>query len=296
MSIAAVDAGIANNLHGDGPESNGPALGFARSVLDRLGVEGVIAAVVLVLFFVAVIAPELITSVNPEKVNYAITLKGPTLAHPFGTDALGRDIFSRVVWGAHNSLDAAVGVVLVGCIVGLLIGAAAGWRGGRFDRIIMHVVDLFLAFPAFILAIVVASSLGRNMLSVAIALAAVWWPSYARLVRNEVISLRHREYVLAARALGVRRTDIVSRHVVRFLWRDLCVRITTDVGYALLSVTALSFLGLGAQEPTPEWGLMVSGSISYFNVAWWYMTFPGLAITLVAVACSLLGDRLSEHV
>lgn len=296
MSVATVDTAVPKDLHGDGHESSGGALGTARAVFEHLGIDGVLAAVVLLLFFLAVVAPGVITGVNPEKVNYAIALRGPTLAHPFGTDALGRDIFSRVVWGAHNSLDAAVGVVLVGCFIGLIIGAAAGWKGGRFDRVVMHLVDLFLAFPAFILAIVVASSLGRDMFSVAVALSAVWWPSYARLVRNEVISLRHREYVFAARALGVRHIDIVSRHVVPFLWRDLSVRITTDVGYALLSVTALSFLGLGAQEPTPEWGLMVANSIPYFNVAWWYMTFPGLAITLVAVACSLLGDRLAEHV
>lgn len=295
MSLATLDPN-AGHLHSDAEDADGSAPGWIRIVLGRLGVDGVLSVLVLLFLFVAVVAPGLIAGTNPNAVNYGQSLQGPTLAHPFGTDELGRNIFARLIWGAHNSLDAALSVVLVGCLVGLLVGAAAGWTGGRFDRMVMHLVDLFLAFPAFILAIVVASSLGRNMLSVAIALAAVWWPSYARLVRNEVVSLRHREYVQAARALGVRRFDIVSRHVVRFLWRDLLVRITTDIGYALLSVTALSFLGLGAQQPTPEWGAMVSESLPYFSVAWWYMVFPGLMITVTAVACSLLGDRLAEHV
>jgi peptide/nickel transport system permease protein len=154
---------------------------------------------------------------------------------------------------------------------------------------------MFLAFPAFVLAMALAAALKPSLGSVAIALAAVWWPAYARLVRGAVLSLRNSGHVVAAKALGLPTGRIIWRHVLRFIWRDINVRATADVGYALMAVTALSFLGLGAQSPTPEWGLLIRSSAAYFYTAWWYMAFPGLAVTLTAAALSVLGDWIASR-
>jgi peptide/nickel transport system permease protein len=160
--------------------------------------------------------------------------------------------------------------------------------------LLMRLVDIFLAFPAFILAMVIAAVRGPGLSSVAIGLAVVWWPGYARLVRGKVLAIRNLTHVESARALGVSRVRLALRHILPFVWRDVNVRMTTDVGYALVAVTALSFLGLGAQSPTPEWGLLIKDSFSYFGSAWWYMTFPGLAVMVATMAFSLVGDAISQ--
>ena len=254
----------------------------------------VLAAIaVLVVFAAFANAPGLLATGAPVDLNVSERLQAPVVAHPFGTDEGGRDVYSRVVWGARNSLGIALVVVAGGALIGVAFGAVSGMVGRRVDEAMMRFVDIFLAFPAFVLAMAVAAARGRGLSSLAIGLVIVWWPSYARLVRGEVLRLRERPHVEAARTLGMGPGRIFRRHILPFLWKDLNVRVTTDIGYALVAVTALSFLGLGAQSPTPEWGLLIRDSKTYVGSAWWYMAFPGLAIMLVTVASSIIGDWLA---
>jgi peptide/nickel transport system permease protein len=253
----------------------------------------VTALAILVVFAAFAVAPGLLATGDPVDLNVPERLEAPSFTHPFGTDEGGRDVYSRVVWGARNSLGVALAVVLGGALIGVAFGAVSGMIGRRLDEAMMRFVDVFLAFPAFVLAMAVAAARGRGLTSLAIGLVIVWWPSYARLVRGEVLRLRERPHVEAARALGMSTGRIFRRHILPFIWKDLNVRVTTDIGYALVAVTALSFLGLGAQSPTPEWGLLIRDSKTYVGSAWWYMAFPGLAIMLVTVASSIIGDWLA---
>lgn len=251
------------------------------------------ALIVLVFLLLLTIDPAPFAIGSPIRLDIMHRLLPPSLAHPFGTDEGGRDIYSRVVWGTRNSLGVSLIVVLSATAFGVLYGLVSGMVGGFVDEMLMRLVDIFLAFPAFILAIVIAAVRGPDLGSVAIGLAVVWWPGYARLVRGKVLAVRNLTHVESARALGVSRTRLAMRHILPFVWPDVNVRMTTDVGYALVAVTALSFLGLGAQSPTPEWGLLIKDSFSYFDSAWWYMTFPGLAVMVTTMAFSLVGDAIS---
>ena len=254
-----------------------------------------VGLLVLVFLLLLTIDPALFAIGSPIRLDIVNRLQPPSLAHPFGTDEGGRDIYSRVVWGTRNSLGVAFIVVLSGAAFGVLYGLVSGMVGGFVDEILMRLVDIFLAFPAFILAIVIAAVRGPGLGSVAIGLAIVWWPGYARLVRGKVLAIRNLMHVESARALGVSPMRLAMRHILPFVWPDVNVRMTTDVGYALVAVTALSFLGLGAQSPTPEWGLLIKDSFSYFDSAWWYMTFPGLAVMATTMAFSLVGDAIGKE-
>ena len=242
-----------------------------------------------------VLAPGWIAPSDPIILDIAHRLQGPSLAHPFGTDEGGRDILSRVVHGARYSLGVSVGIVLAAALFGVAYGAASGMAGPRLDNLLMRIVDLFFGFPALVLALAVAAAIGRGLDSVALSLAAIWWPGYARLVRGEVLRLRERPHVEAARALGVSTSKLLTRHIIPFVVQEVNVRVTTDIGYALVAVTALSFLGLGARSPTPEWGLLIRDSRPYFGSAWWYLVFPGTMIMLTAAAFSIIGDRLASR-
>jgi peptide/nickel transport system permease protein len=187
----------------------------------------------------------------------------------------------------------ALAIVLIGAIFGTLYGAIAGFVGGRFDEIMMRIVDIFLAFPTFVLAMAVAAAAGRSMQSVVIALSIIWWPSYARLIRGMVLSLRENVWVESARSIGASTSRVIVRHVLPFTSTELNVRITVDIGYALVAVTSLSFIGLGAQRPTPEWGLLIADGRQYVTSAWWYPIFPGIAIYVSTLVFSLLGDVLA---
>ena len=265
-----------------------------RGVVSPSGVLTSLAVLYLLLLLLVVVAPG-VAGGDPNGFDIAGRLQAPTIHHLFGTDELGRDLLSRVAYGARNSVGVAVIVVAIAVAVGLIVGTVAGWSGGWVDSLLMRVVDIFLAFPAFVLALALAAALGAGLKSVIIALSAVWWPAYARLVRGAVLSLKNADHVEAATALGLSRMRIIWRHVLRFVWRDINVRATADIGYALMAVTALSFLGLGAQPPTAEWGLLIQSSANYVYIAWWYMAFPGLAVTLTAVSFSLLGDWLASR-
>jgi len=222
-------------------------------------------------------------------------LRPPSAVHWFGTDQVGRDVASRVIFGARVSPVIAVFVLLIAGVIGIPLGVVAGYFGGWLDDVIMRVTDVFLAFPALLLALVLAAVLPPSLTTVTIAIAATWWPWYTRLIRGQAASVAGRPYVEACRALGISRTRIIFRHILPNSITPLIVQISLDVGGVILTASALSFLGLGAQDPTPDWGLMVAEGQAYFTTAWWLVTFPGLAILITAFGFNLLGDGLRDQ-
>ena len=267
-----------------------PARPRLRLPMSWLTLAAVTVIAVLVVF---ALVPGLIAPYDPVILDIANRLKGPSLAHPFGTDEGGRDILSRVIYGTRYSLGVAVMIVFLSALFGVVYGAVSGMASRWVDNLMMRVVDLFFGFPALVLALAVAAAIGRGLDSVMLSLTLIWWPAYARLVRAEVLRLRERPHVEAARALGVSTPTILRRHIIPFVAQEVNVRVTTDVGYALVAVTALSFLGLGATSPTPEWGLLIRDSRPYFGSAWWYLVFPGTMVMLTSAAFSLVGDALA---
>jgi len=248
--------------------------------------------IVLVAIFAPLIAPfpgDAGTATNPFAV-----LKAPSAAHWFGTDQVGRDILSRVLFGARVSPVIAIIVLAIACLIGIPLGVAAGFLGGWVDEVIMRVTDIFLAFPPLLLALALAAVLPASLTSLTIAMAAVWWPWYTRLIRGQAASVAGRPYIDSCRALGISRWRIIFRHILPNSITPLIVQVSLDVGGVILTVSALSFLGLGAQDPTPDWGLMVAEGQDYFLTSWWVVTFPGIAILVTAFAFTLLGDGLRD--
>ena len=218
----------------------------------------------------------------------------PSGAHLFGTDHLGRDVLSRVIMGTRPALGSAAAVVLLAVLIGVPLGLASGYLGGRIDEGLMRLTDLFLSFPPLLLAMVIAALLGPSLVHAVLALAVSWWPWYARLARTVAQSLRHAPFVDAARVFGVRTPVIIARHVLRNALTPILVQATVDAGTVILAVGSLSFLGLGSQPPLPDWGLMVSDGRTTVLTEWWIATFPGLAIFVVALGFNLLGDTLRD--
>lgn len=250
---------------------------------------GIIVAVMLV----AAVAPQLIARQNPYALYSGVPLSPPSQSHWFGTDALGRDFFAQVVYGARASLVMSLLVVAIGGTVGVAVGVLSGSIGGWLDEVLMRVVDLFLSLPGFVLALALAAALGRGESSVVVALSVVWWPSYARLVRGLVLGMKYRLHVESARALGASPFRIVRVHILPFMWGQLNAKVTQDLGYALVNVAGLSFIGLGAQPPTPEWGALLESGLQYVVNGWWLTVFPGAAITLWTLGVAMLGDGIS---
>lgn len=259
------------------------------------GVLTPLALLIVVVLAAFTLLPGLIAPHDPIALAMSDRLKPPSFTHLFGTDEGGRDVFSRVVYGTRYSLGVAIIIVFASALFGVIYGAVSGMARGWIDDLMMRIVDLFFGFPALVLALAMAASIGRGLDSVALSLAIIWWPGYARLVRGEVLRLRERPHVEAARALGVSNLTILRRHIIPFVAQEVNVRVTTDIGYALVAATALSFLGLGANSPTPEWGLLIRDSRPYFGSAWWYLVFPGTMIMLTATAFSLIGDALASR-
>ncbi len=250
---------------------------------------------VLILILIAIIIPIIIPlSQIQQDTNTLERLLPPSLIHPFGTDELGRDIFKRVLYGTQISLKTAVVAVLIAMLVGVPLGAVAGYFGGFVDNVLMRITDIFLGFPPLLLAISIAAFLGPSLENAMLAIAVSWWPWYARIVRGQAVSLKERQFVRAAHAIGTRPFGIIRKHVIPNSIAPVIVQASMDIGGAILTISSLSFLGLGAQPPIPEWGLMVSTSRTYFLVAWWYSIFPGLAILFTVMIFSLLGDGLRE--
>jgi peptide/nickel transport system permease protein len=221
-------------------------------------------------------------------------LLAPGGEHLFGTDQVGRDLFTRVLYGARTSLRIVAVVLVLSALVGVPLGIVAGYFGGWIDDVIMRVTDVFLAFPALLLSLALAAVLTPSVGNATIAIAATWWPWYARLARGAATQVAGRGYIESARALGVSPQRILARHVLPNATTPVLVQMSLDVGGIILTAAALSFLGLGAQDPTSEWGLMVSQGQGYLNTEWWFPVFPGAAILLAAVAFNLLGDGLRQ--
>jgi peptide/nickel transport system permease protein len=265
---------------------------FARfagtSRLNLLGV-GIVAVVAL-----AALLGRFLTPYPPDAISLLDRFVPPSPAHLFGTDDYGRDIFSRVLAGAAISVQVAAVVISIAVVVGTFLGAVAGLFGGLVDELIMRLTDLFLAFPALILAAAIAATWGGNLTTTVIALATVYWPWYARLVRGQVLSLREREFVTAARVSGAGPIDILRRHLLPNVLPYVILQVSLDVGYVILYTSSLSFLGLGAQAPTAEWGAMMTDARGFMREAWWFPTFPGLALGLTVLGFNLLGDGLRD--
>lgn len=252
-----------------------------------------VGALVLVAVFAPLLAPfpgDASVATHPFSV-----LQAPTWPHPFGTDEVGRDILSRVMYGARISPLIAVAVLLIAAVVGVPLGLVAGYFGGVLDDVIMRVTDIFLAVPALLLALALSSVLTPTIGSTIAAISVTWWPWYARLVRGEAASIRGRRYIESCRALGMPRWRILWRHVLPNATTPVLVQMSLDFGTVILTASALSFLGLGVQDPSPDWGLMVSQGQAYFLTNWWLVTFPGLAILITALAFNILGDGLRDR-
>lgn len=228
------------------------------------------------------------------KTNAPNTLMAPSAEHLFGTDKLGRDILSRIIMGSRSALIVPIGVVLFAVLLGAPLGALAGYKGGWLDEVIMRITDLFLAFPSLLLAMAIASALGRGLDKAAIALVVSWWPWYTRIARGVAVGLRERYFVEAAQAIGVSDAVIIFRHILPNTISPILVQATVDMGTVILAMGGLAFLGLGTQPPAPDWGLMVSEGRTYFLDQWWIATFPGMAIFIVVLAFNLLGDTLRD--
>jgi peptide/nickel transport system permease protein len=225
--------------------------------------------------------------------NIATKLQSPSVAHPFGTDPLGRDVLARVLFGARTALIAGLTIQVVSTLFGTVLGAVAGYFGGWVDEVIMRITDVFLAFPPLLLAMTIASVGEPSLLNSILAITMTWWPWYARLVRGQVMSVREREYVKAARGIGVNDLTIIFRHVLPNVITPILVQSTLDLGAAILTVSALSFVGLGVPPPTADWGAMVNEGRTYIqNGRWWVPTFPGLALFATIMAFNLLGDGI----
>jgi len=257
---------------------------------NRMAMVG--AAIILMWGIVAIAAP-LIAPYDALAQKIEDRLSAPSVQHLFGTDELGRDVFSRVVYGAQISLPVGLLVVVFAMLMGALVGALAGYIGGVFDLLIMRLADITLAFPSIVLALAIASVLGPSLKNALIAMILVWWPEYARLMRGQVLSVRNDEYVVAARVLGARDGRILLRHIIPNTLAPIIVKASLDAGSAILTIAALSFIGLGAVPPTPEWGAMISmGRFKFYQ--WWLTTFPGLAVLSVVLGFNFLGDGVRD--
>ena len=250
--------------------------------------------VIICLFWIimAIIAP-FVAPYDPVVQDLTLRLKAPSAAHIFGTDNFGRDIFSRVIYGGRYSLLAGcLTVVIAGCI-GTIYGAIAGYVGGAVDNVMMRLSEMILSFPSLILAMIINAVMGSNLFNTMFALVIVAWPSYARVMRSVVLSVRENEYVTASDALGASRIRILLKEIIPNSITSVLIMATTDIGNQILMFSTLSFLGLGSAPPTPEWGMMVSDGVQYFN-KFWVAGFPGLAIFTMAVGANFIGDGLRD--
>ena len=260
---------------------------FTRSPVTLCAL-GLIAAWLLIAVAAGQLAPYL-----PLEQDIAARLSPPMPSHWLGTDQLGRDILSRVFYGARLSIPVGIAAVALAMLLGVVIGSTAGFLGGMIDEVIMRVTDLMLAFPTIILAMVITAALGAGIRNATIAIMIAWWPTYARYVRGLVLSLREREYVQAAHALGASRVRVLVRHLLPGTVSAIVILGTLDVGRAILTFASLSFLGLGPPPQIPEWGSMVAAGRNYLD-QWWISTFPGLAILSFVLPINVVGDRLRD--
>ncbi|CQR72075.1 putative D,D-dipeptide transport system permease protein DdpC [Sporomusa ovata DSM 2662] len=249
--------------------------------------------IVLVMLFIGLAAPVL-SPYDPVAIDIVNKLQAPGAAHWFGTDEIGRDIFSRVLYGCRISIQVGLYIVLLAAVVGTIVGSISGYQGGLLDQVIMTVTDILLSFPSLVLAMALAAALGPSLYNTMLAVAIVKIPVYVRLVRGQVLSLKEQSYVKAAQTFGASPAWILSRHIIPNSLAPVLIQITLGIGEAILTASSLSFIGLGAQPPTPEWGAMISTARIYALDQWWYVAFPGIAIFITVVGFNLLGDGIRD--
>ena len=263
---------------------------LARNKLSLLAFAIIILLVLSAIFAPVIVPyPEDVYSTHIEQ-----KLEAPSSEHIMGTDELGRDVFSRLVYGARVSISTALVAVGVALVIGIPLGAIAGTFGGWVDNVIMRITDVFLSFPPLLLAIALVTLLGPGLTNAIIAIVVSWWPWYTRLVRGQAISIKERKFVQAAETIGTSKAKIIFSHIVPNCISPVIVQASMDIGGVIMTVASLSFLGLGAQQPQPEWGLMISVGRASFPDKWWCCIFPGIAIFLTVLSFNLLGDAIRE--
>ncbi|MCL6478461.1 MAG: ABC transporter permease [Peptococcaceae bacterium] len=247
----------------------------------------------LILVFTAVFSP-LLSPYDPVKVDLHNNILPPSREHPFGTDNLGRDVFSRVMYGTRMDILAGLFIVGVSVVTGLLVGIVAGYRGGILDKILVGAIDTFLALPDIILALVIVGAMGPGMFNTVLALSLLGWVRYARIARSSTLSLKEKEFIETTKASGAGDFYVIIRHVLPNVIAPISTLATLHFGHAILSLAGLGFLGLGAQPPVPEWGTMLNEGRVFLREAWWLSIFPGLAIMVTVLSCNLLSDGLRD--
>lgn len=264
---------------------------FRSNALSMVGIS-----ILAVILLIAILAPYIVPF--PEDAAGTMRalerLKPPGAPFWFGTDNVGRDIFSRLLMGTGLALQVGAVIIVLASLIGVTIGATAGYAGGWVDDLLMRITDIFLTVPALVLAIAVTAALGKGMVNVMIGIALVWWPGFARLTRSLVLGLREELFVEAARSIGVGHRRILFSHILPNTLSPIIVKMSTDFGFAVLTAAALGFIGLGAQPPTPEWGAMINDGRDYFPDKWWVSTFPGMAIFFMVFSWNLLGDGVRD--
>jgi peptide/nickel transport system permease protein len=267
------------------------AYALRQFVRNRSAVVGLVILVAMVL--AAVFAPYL-TPYDPIETNFRARYLPPSIEHPMGTDRVGRDVATRILFGARISLRVGLIAVAIAVVFGTAIGLVSGYYRGWLDEVLMRFIDVVMAMPSILLAIAIVFALGPNLFNVMIAIGIATLPNYARVVRSSVLSARENVYVESARASGMGDFGIIIKHIFPNVLAPILVLATLGLGTAILSVAALSFLGLGAAPPTPEWGVLISDGRDSIGSAWWISTFPGLAIMVVVLAVNLVGDGLRD--
>jgi peptide/nickel transport system permease protein len=268
---------------------------FVRQSVNQLLRNPLVVSglVVIAAWIVIALVASLISPRDPLAQNVNVRLQAPNAEYAFGTDELGRDVFTRVLYGARVTMPAGIAVVVIGSIIGTIIGGVAGYLGGFWDEALMRTTELFMAFPTIILALAITAALGPDIRNAIVALVIVWWPPYARLVRGLVLEVKTQEYVTAVKSVGARGMYTLFQTIIPNCIAPAIILATLDIGTAILTFAGLSFLGLGADPSSPEWGRMVSIGIDFFN-QWWMWLFPGLAIASLVLAFNFLGDGLRD--
>ena len=254
----------------------------------------VVGIIIVILAILIAFFPQYITKYDPIEVDVHSILLSPSSEHIFGTDNYGRDVFSRVIWGTRVDLQIGVFATIVPLIVGSVIGLIAGYYGGIVDNILMRIIDILMAFPFVILVIVIMTILGQGVMNIYIAIWIVGWMSYARLVRGEVLVLKNSEYIQAAVVAGFKDSRIILRHLLPNVVSSAVVFAASDVVLCMLTGASMSFLGLGIQPPTPEWGAILNEGRAYIMTAWWITFYPGLFMAVTGIGFSLIGDGLTD--
>lgn len=266
------------------------------SALFRRQDGRLVAGIAIVGAFVTMaVAPWLFTSLDPAGLNLEARLMPPSAAHWLGTDATGNDVYTRIVYGSRTTLGTVIAVLAIASLFGIAIGCLSGYAGGWLDGLLMRTTDVFLAFPPLILALATNAVLGRGLRQTVFAVAFLWWPAYARLVRGQILALREQEFVESARVIGASRLRII-RHMLPNVIDPVIVRVSLDAGFVALTAASLSYLGLGAQPPTPEWGRMVAEGQMFLLDQWWVSAFPGIVLFVLVVGFNLIGEALGDRI